>query len=225
MAQDRGARRRHPLAADAVVQDLEAGQQLRRRRRRHRQGAVRGPDPAGAERQGSGGPTFHHQAIDQIGGTDDVGDRVPVGELVKMYLVDRDAVYRRFRLGQMRQDGDRAVDDRGFESRSREPGANFAKGAGRSALARFGRADLEAGTGEDAVVRGPGPDGPVVRQTRRPHRRLQAPASLGPSIEESGQEHVAADPAQGIEVDVPGGLTHVRSNSEYYAAGRQTGTR
>jgi hypothetical protein len=93
---------------------------------------------AGSERQWSAKPARPLEKINDGGGADDVGLRVPIRQLVKMHLLDRNAMHRCLCLGQQRQDAESVVAVRWRKRRLGEPSANIWVGA-----ARDGRAPLE----------------------------------------------------------------------------------
>ena len=88
--------------------DLGAGEQLERRRRRHRQAAVRGVDGAAAERHAPRGDARRAQPGERRRGADDVDDRVDRADLVERDVLDGDAVQPRLDDGDAIEDVERA---------------------------------------------------------------------------------------------------------------------
>ena len=87
-----------------------------------------------AQRQGADGPGGPPQRLDQPSGSDDVGDRIPVGQLVKMHGLDRHAVDLRLGLGEEGQDRDGALADRLVEGARPQPVADRAEGTARMSV-------------------------------------------------------------------------------------------
>ena len=125
VAQDRRTCRRHPLAEHAVVDHGEAAQQQGGRRRRDRQGAVRGLDPSGAKRQRPDAPAGSTAMGDEVGRGDDVGDGVPGADLVELDRLDGDAVHLGLGACQPFEDGDRRVAHRRLRGGHNEVGADI----------------------------------------------------------------------------------------------------
>ena len=225
VAQDRGPGRRHPLARDAVVDHRHALEQQRGRRRRHRQRAMRGRDPAAAQGQRRAREARRRRA-------------------------PRSARRRRPRRRsnpsrRARGSGPRRPRRRGpapRRRRARRRSRSRARATGRRqrrlAQARADRAEACRDRGRAGLVAPAGPRSrtrrPVstpsscgtssarqsVRQAGRAHRGEGAVGMLGPGVEQRGQEHVAGDAAQRVEMDVRERHAPVRAQ----AAGRWTGT-
>ena len=99
LGQEHGAGRRRQLPAGPAV-DRDAAQQLRGRRRRHRQLAVRRLHPAAADVDRAAGEPLRRQVLDRRRGAHQVDDRVDRPDLVEVHAVDRHAVHLGLRLAQ-----------------------------------------------------------------------------------------------------------------------------
>ena len=250
MRDDGGAGRGDPLPVVRVLIDDHPAQQLHRRRRGNRKPSVRRLDPAPADRQRAA-PPRGVEALYQPRRADDVRDRIVRPDLVEAHLVDGHPVHRRFRPREPREDVERPGPHPGVEIGPVEQGADVAVevvSAGGFAAAVVGAVAVIVGM-RSAIVRA-GLSVPaaclVHREPRagegmvgmvdaldggdrvepgalkgRGERRLQ----LRPSVEHRRREHVAGDPADGIELDVHGDIVsrargpHTRGRSNGNAGG------
>ena len=129
---------------------------------------------------------------------------VPVGELVEMDLVDRPAVHPGLGLGERGEDRDRALAHAGLA-------AAPSRAASRISTKRAVRRVLGRRAGGSIATRLPVSTPSSCAQSRtcqsvgqagRAHRGEGALGELGPGVEQGGQEHVAGDAAQRVEMDV-----------------------
>ncbi len=197
MAQDGRAGGRHPLAGDAVIQHLEALEQQRGGGRRHRQGAVIGVHPAATDRQRRHAPARRAGGVDQPGGGHDVGDRIGGADLVERHLLGADAVNAALRLGEQGEDAGGVVAHRLRQRRACNAGADVAP---RRVLVDARGLDDEAGAGQHRVL---------VRRDPAGHpgdggcRLGSAGAVVGKGVRQGGDEHVAGNTAERVEMQVP----------------------
>ena len=94
MSQNGGAGRRDALALAAIVMKRKPLEQLDHRRRRQRQIAMRGFYRTGTHGQRRDRPARRSALFDEVGGGDDVGDRIPGADFVKCHLFGGDAMHR-----------------------------------------------------------------------------------------------------------------------------------
>ena len=207
MLQDRGPRRRHALAPDAVVAPHEAFEDRDRRRRRDRKQAMGRRDDATASGQRRDRPFRTGKRRRDASGRNNVEKRVPVGDLVEMDLVDRDAVNPRLGLRKDAEDGERCVGRTVAEAGGGDPCRQGRETPVRLAVAvgmSFGRAGEAKAEGPEAAVRCFLQHRPAhsVRQDDRSVGKNALP-EVGKCVEHRGCEHVAGDAANRIEMDAP----------------------
>ena len=124
--EDRGAGRGAQLAREPAVGHHAAGvaQDLERRRRRHRQHAVRAGQRAVAHRDAGAGHRGRAEPVERRGGADDVDHRVDRADLVKRDVVDRHAVHPGLGAGDPIEDVERAAPGARRELGGGDPGAD-----------------------------------------------------------------------------------------------------
>ena len=218
MAQDRSAGRRHPLALDAVVDHGKALQQQRRRRCRHRQGAVAARDAAAADsaavRSTSSAPSasitkaaptmsaIESQSASSWKCTCSIGRPCTLASASARWPGSPARAPPRQARAAPRRCGARISTYMPCGACSPAAGGSIATRLPLSAPSRCAQvADL-----------------PVVGQTGRAHRGEGALGELRPGVERGSQKHVAGQAAQRIEVDVG------RAHAPAQASGRCTGT-
>jgi hypothetical protein len=118
-------------------------------------------------------------------------------------------------LGEQREDRERPRAHPCRQRRLVQARPDRAEAAG-PVLVILGRPlDHDPPPGEHAVVMRHELRPPVVGQAGSPHRREGALGMLWPSVQQRRQEHVAGNPAQGVEMEM---------QTRHQAAGRCTGT-
>ena len=215
---------------DAVVDRDEAAQQQRGRRGRDGQGPVGGLHTAGPERQRADGPARGAAMHDDVGGRDDVGDRIPGPDLVERHRLDADAVDLGLGLRQPLEDRDRGIAHRRLERGGTDVAADVRPGPmAMRAVRRLGMMVVVVAVmvvvivmvavrvrvgGRRAVERhqeaAPLQHAVVVRHEVAANRRHgrhggeHAGLKVGEGVEQRGGEHVAGHAADGIELNVHG---------------------
>src|SRR5258706_4068413 len=84
-------------------------------------------DSPGALRQRADAPTGGTQRVDEVGGTDDVGNRIPTAQFMEADVVRRRAMNLPFNFSQQREDADRVPPHRGRQGAAFESRADLAE--------------------------------------------------------------------------------------------------
>ena len=124
IARKRGARRRDPLARNAVVDDGETLQEERHGGRGRGQNAMCGIDPPGTDWQWRRRPAIGADQRDQLRGRDDIDDGIDRAYLVKCNQVRLDTMHFGFRLSQKFENRHRMLLHISIEAGTGKLGAN-----------------------------------------------------------------------------------------------------
>ena len=204
MSENRGAGRCDSFTRTPVVQDSEPFEEEYDRRGRYGQQSVCGRHAARSGREHTDGPRRRSAALDHGRRRDDVDDRVPGTDLMEGNVVRGDTMHSPFGFRENGEDVAGPIAHGVVDGRRVEPGKNAACVAMvRMRVIRL-LSDHELRPGKDSVRPRNERRGNRWRKIQRRQKYFELRPERRVHVEQRGDEHIAGDATNGIEMKVHG---------------------